>query len=86
MPRNITPGLPNEFQPVKVRVTGIDTPETGGRINANVTIDGRSLGATLIKAGLARAYDGGKRRGYSHPSPPPEGRGSLSEVVKSNAT
>lgn len=102
------PGLPNELQPVKVRVTGIDTPETGGRgkceserdlaakasaltrflvndararklpvtfseigwdkyggrINAIVTIDGRSLGDTLIKAGFARAYDGGKRKGW----------------------
>jgi len=36
----------------------------GGRLDAVVTIDGRSLGATLISAGLARAYDGGKRAGW----------------------
>lgn len=102
------PGLPNELQPVKVRVLGIDTPESGGRgrcraerdlaakasaltrflindarvkkreilfsglrwdkyggrINAIVTIDGRSLGDTLVAAGLARSYAGGKRAGW----------------------
>lgn len=102
------PGLPPELQPVKIRVLGIDTPESGGRakckserdlgakataltrflindaqrrqrpiafhqigwdkyggrIDAKVTIDGRSLGDTLIGAGLARAYDGGKRAGW----------------------
>lgn len=102
------PGLPMELQPMKIRVRGIDTPESGGRgkcprereaankataltrflitdakqkkkpivfsdigwdkyggrIDALVTIDGRSLGATLISAGLARAYDGGKRKGW----------------------
>lgn len=102
------PGLPHELQPVKIRVLGIDTPESGGRakcarerelgakasaltrflvndarerrlpisfseigwdkyggrIDAKVTIDGRSLGDTLIGAGLARAYDGGKRAGW----------------------
>lgn len=100
------PGLPMELQPVKVRVRGIDTPETrgkcdrerqaankataltrflitqakakqkpivfsdigwdkyGGRIDALVMIDGQSLGAILISAGLARAYDGGKRAGW----------------------
>jgi micrococcal nuclease len=36
----------------------------GGRLDALVTIDGQSLGATLISAGLARAYDGGKRLGW----------------------
>lgn len=102
------PGLPPELQPVKVRVRGIDTPESGGRakcarektlaakataltrfllddartkarpvtfseiawdkyggrIDARVVIDGRSLGDTLIRAGLARAYDGGKRKSW----------------------
>jgi micrococcal nuclease len=102
------PGLPHELQPVKVRVLGIDTPESGGRakcarerelgakasaltrflindararrlvvtfseigwdkyggrIDARVSIDGRSLGDTLISAGLARTYDGGKRAGW----------------------
>lgn len=36
----------------------------GGRLDAIVTIDGQSLGTTLISAGLARAYDGGKRLGW----------------------
>ncbi|MBK8159807.1 MAG: thermonuclease family protein [Rhodospirillaceae bacterium] len=36
----------------------------GGRLDAIVTIDGQSLGAILISAGLARAYDGGKRMGW----------------------
>ena len=36
----------------------------GGRIDARVAIGGRSLGDTLIRAGLARAYDGGKRRSW----------------------
>lgn len=107
------PGLPHELQPVKIRVLGIDTPETGwrakcpgehelgakasaltrflindarerrlaivfteigwdkygGRIDAVVTINGQSLGETLIKAGLARRYDGGKRNGWCEPSP-----------------
>ena len=36
----------------------------GGRLDAIVTIDGQSLGAILINAGLARAYDGGKRMGW----------------------
>lgn len=102
------PGLPMELQPLKVRVIGIDTPESGGRgkcaaerdlankataltrflirnakatkrpilfseiawdkyggrVDARVTIDGQSLGATLISAGLARPYDGGTRRGW----------------------
>lgn len=36
----------------------------GGRIDADVWIDGTSLARQLIDAGLARAYDGGKRRGW----------------------
>lgn len=36
----------------------------GGRVDAEVTIDGRSLSRTLIAAGLARPYDGGKRSGW----------------------
>ncbi|TDQ81972.1 nuclease-like protein [Dongia mobilis] len=36
----------------------------GGRIDAHVSIGGQSLGDTLIRAGLARPYDGGKRRNW----------------------
>lgn len=36
----------------------------GGRIDADVWIDGTLLARQLIDAGLARAYDGGKRRGW----------------------
>lgn len=36
----------------------------GGRIDADVWIDGRLLSDQLIAAGLARLYDGGKRRSW----------------------
>ena len=36
----------------------------GGRIDADVWIDGRLLSDRLIAAGLARRYDGGKRAGW----------------------
>lgn len=36
----------------------------GGRIDADVWVDGRLLSQQLIAAGLARIYDGGKRRGW----------------------
>lgn len=36
----------------------------GGRVDADVWIDGALLAQRLIDAGLARAYDGGKRRGW----------------------
>lgn len=36
----------------------------GGRIDADVWIDGRLLSEWLIVAGLARRYDGGKRAGW----------------------
>lgn len=36
----------------------------GGRIDADVWIDGELLGERLISAGLARPYDGGKRKGW----------------------
>ena len=36
----------------------------GGRIDADVWIDGRLLSEQLIAAGLARRYDGGKRAGW----------------------
>ena len=36
----------------------------GGRVIADVLIDGRSLATALIEAGLARRYDGGRRAGW----------------------
>lgn len=36
----------------------------GGRIDADVWIDGELLARRLLEAGLARAYDGGKRGGW----------------------
>jgi micrococcal nuclease len=41
-----------------------DWDKYGGRIDAEVWIDGVSLADQLIAAGLARAYDGGKRGGW----------------------
>ncbi|WP_374381018.1 thermonuclease family protein [Dongia sp.] len=42
----------------------IDWDKYGGRIDADVAIDGRSLADMLVGAGLARRYDGGKRKGW----------------------
>ncbi len=39
----------------------IDWDKYGGRIDADVVIDGRSLADMLVGAGLARRYKGGKR-------------------------
>jgi endonuclease YncB( thermonuclease family) len=36
----------------------------GGRIDADVCVDGELLSGQLIAAGLARRYDGGKRPGW----------------------
>ncbi|WP_119301327.1 thermonuclease family protein [Dongia deserti] len=36
----------------------------GGRIDADVWVDGQLLSEQLIIAGLARRYDGGKRAGW----------------------
>lgn len=47
-----------------ITFSGIGWDKYGGRIDALVTIDGRQLGDTLIRAGLARAYEGGKRKGW----------------------
>ena len=38
----------------------------GGRVVANLVLDGRSLSSALIAAGHGRPYDGGKRRGWCH--------------------
>ena len=39
----------------------------GGRVIADVLIDGRNLATALIEAGLARRYDGGRRAGWCSP-------------------
>lgn len=48
---------------VELRQVGID--KFGGRVLAQVmTEDGRSVAESLIAAGLARRYDGGKRQSW----------------------
>lgn len=49
------------------RTIEFETPswdKYGGRIDAEVWIDGKRLAQQLIAAGLARPYDGGKRAGW----------------------
>jgi len=49
----------------RVQLTGIRDDKYGGRVGATVLlIDGRPLAKTMIEAGHARAYDGGKRRAW----------------------
>ena len=36
----------------------------GGRVIANLVLDGRTLSSLLIEAGLGRPYAGGKRKGW----------------------
>ena len=47
-------------------VIEVRNPQRGKyfRIVGDVFVDGESLAQALIKAGLARPYDGGKRRGW----------------------
>ena len=53
--------LPAELADLRVRLRGVDTPEKGGRVVADLVLDGHSLSESLIAAGHGRAYDGGKR-------------------------
>ena len=51
----------------RARVVVIRNPKWGrygGRVVADVDIDGRSLAALLIANGLGRPYDGGRRKGW----------------------
>ena len=48
----------------RIEFASPDWDKYGGRIDAEVWIDGVSLADQLIAAGLARAYDGGKRDGW----------------------
>lgn len=45
----------------RIEFAALDWDKYGGRIDAEVWVDGVSLADQLIAAGLARAYDGGKR-------------------------
>jgi len=47
-----------------IHFSKVDWDKYGGRIDADVAIDGRSLADMLVGAGLARRYDGGKRGGW----------------------
>lgn len=47
-----------------VQFAALDWDKYGGRIDAEIWIDGALLADQLIAAGLARAYDGGKRGGW----------------------
>ena len=38
----------------------------GGRVIAELVLDGRALSAALIEAGHGRAYDGGRRQSWCH--------------------
>ena len=97
--------MPPELADLKVRLRGVDTPETwrpkceaervageaatafteravtgaravlvrdpawgkwGGRVIAELVLDGRALSAALIEAGHGRAYDGGRRQSWCH--------------------
>ena len=44
-----------------VRITEIKPDKFAGRVDAFVFLDGASLGDSLVLAGFARPYDGGKR-------------------------
>ncbi|MBI2256148.1 MAG: thermonuclease family protein [Proteobacteria bacterium] len=48
----------------RIHFSKIDWDKYGGRIDADIAIDGRSLADMLVSAGLARRYDGGKRGGW----------------------
>lgn len=47
-----------------IQFSKIEWDKYGGRIDADVAIDGRSLADMLVSAGMARRYDGGKRGGW----------------------
>lgn len=51
-----------------VLLTDIRPDKYGGRVDAKVhTAEGADVAAALIRAGLARAYDGGERGGWCGP-------------------
>ena len=48
----------------RIEFEGPTWDKYGGRIDADVWVDGERLADQLIAAGLARRYDGGKRAGW----------------------
>ena len=48
----------------KIEFASVSWDKYGGRVDADVWVDGRLLSEQLIAAGLARHYDGGKRLGW----------------------
>jgi endonuclease YncB( thermonuclease family) len=48
----------------RIEFAAVSWDKYGGRIDADVWVDGRLLSEQLIAAGLARHYEGGKRRGW----------------------
>jgi endonuclease YncB( thermonuclease family) len=60
--RNLVEAARMKKRPIHFSKVGWD--KYGGRIDADVAIDGRSLADMLVSAGLARRYDGGKRGGW----------------------
>lgn len=48
----------------RIEFAALDWDKYGGRIDAELWIDGISLADQLIAAGLARVYDGGKRTSW----------------------
>jgi endonuclease YncB( thermonuclease family) len=47
-----------------LRLLDVQQDKYGGRVVARVEAAGHDLGRQLLKAGLARKYDGGKRQGW----------------------
>ena len=73
---------PSELAALSVRVCGVDTPERGGRVVADVLVDGRSLTGALIEHGLGRVYDGGFVLTYPVSGAVVEARRALDERFK----
>lgn len=48
----------------RIEFASVSWDKYGGRVDADVWVDGRLLSEQLIAAGLARRYDGGKRLGW----------------------
>jgi endonuclease YncB( thermonuclease family) len=53
-----------------------------GRALVALTVDGRSVADEMIEAGLARPYDGGRRRGWCGESEPAPERGTSAKWVR----
>lgn len=48
----------------KIEIGSIEWDKYGGRVDADLFLDGKSLGKMLIDRGLARPYNGGTRGGW----------------------